>query len=579
MKYDLVLFAVLAALAFLPLFQQLTGSFKVKPLFGSETTMDEGNGKDEACPEFSNVAFLSGNYQKQCEAYASHHFGFRECVIRLYNRYLWDCYKKTYAHEVVAGKHGWLFFNQNVDDYYGTEMYHWQATAEEARAVYDREVRLMRKLREVMHDYDIEFFVFMAPEKGFVYPEYLPQRDFDTMSVNAREYYAQELDKIGFPFIEMTEWFQAMRDTVPFPLFPPTGAHWNFSSVYAADSLVRFMEAMKSVELPHLRIGPLYPSPKYSLEVDYDLAHLLNVAGELNANKRFKLMMADVEVVASPQACKPDVLFVGNSFMWRIHSFIDLNALFNTTEFWYYNVTAYSGDSLNIQRNVLEIDHLEKFLGCDYIVWFTTGNQMYKASYGFVEKALMTMCLSQERVNEVRRGIMDSLMMVDACKADVDDSTSFARYWEEATRMLIDDPERWFPELSGDETPTCRNPRIPIALAIIDIKRDAAWMEKLSYQTVIQNAKMDQVLEMEADNVLNGRPLLRDMENIEAKRDRVEQLVADMVKDLQSKPDMMQQIEEKAAKNGLTVEEQTVLDARWIVNRLIEKHYYSLETP
>lgn len=84
---------------------------------------------------------------------------------------------------------------------------------------------------------------------------------------------------------------------------------------------------------------------------------------------------------------------------------------------------------------------------------------------------------------------------------------------------------------------------------------------------------------MEAHNIIEGKPLMRDMTNIEAKRDRVEQLVVDMVEEVRGKPELMQQIEEKAAKNGISMEEQTVYDAHWIVHDLIKKGYLSLETP
>ena len=117
-------------------------------------------------------------------------------------------------------------------------------------------------------------------------------------------------------------------------------------------------------------------------------------------------------------------------------------------------------------------------------------------------------------------------------------------------------------------------------LAINEIKKDSAWMWNLSTcQTVIQNAKLEQVLLMEAHNIIEGKPLMRDMANPEAKRDRVEQLVADMVEEVRGKPVLMQQIEEKAAKNGISLEKQTLIDARWVVNRLIKKNYYSLEDP
>ena len=92
-------------------------------------------------------------------------------------------------------------------------------------------------------------------------------------------------------------------------------------------------------------------------------------------------------------------------------------------------------------------------------------------------------------------------------------------------------------------------------------------MWKLSAcQTVIQNAPLDQVLLMEAHNIIDGKPLLRDMPDVEAKRDRVEQLVAEMIQEIRNNPYLMLQIQEKTQKTGLSLEEQIVTDARWMVH-------------
>ena len=203
-------------------------------------------------------------------------------------------------------------------------------------------------------------------------------------------------------------------------------------------------------------------------------------------------------------------------------------------------------------------------LDADYVVWFTTGNQMYKATYGFVERALMNFCVEDDKVNKTRESLMDSLSLS----------------WKEANQILINDPEHYFSELAGDSIPTARNPKVRETLIINEIKKDSAWMWNLSTcQTVIQNAPLEQVLLMEAHNIIEDKPLMRDMSDVKAKRNRVEQLVADMVEEVRGKPALMQQIEEKAMKNGRSVEAQMVFDARWLVNDKIKRGVISLETP
>lgn len=556
-KYDLLLFILLMMLLFAPMVQKRTGWVKTKPLSGFYPSTPY--------PAFFLNSFCSGDYQRQMEQQLSERFGFREPVIRLYNQYLWDFYRKTYAHDIVAGKHNWLYYEQNVNDYYGTEMYRWLTDASTARTTFDREARLMLKLRGVLQNYGIEFLMFMAPEKGFLYPEHLPDRQHDTASINAREYYAAKFEENGFPFIEMTAWFQALKkaDTLPYSLISQTGAHWGFSSVLAADSLLRFMETLKEDRLPQLIIGSFHESADTTQGQDHDLEMNLNLMRNI-PHPYDRLYDADVTVVTDSTIRKPKVLFIGNSYLWRMRYYIPFEELFERSEFWFYNSTAYSGPGYSEQHLVGDLDLVERVLDADYVVWFTTGNQMYKATYGFVERALMNFCVDDDRINATRQNIMDSLNLS----------------WKDANQILINDPEHYFTELAGDSIPTARNPRVRETLVINEIKKDSIWMWNLSTcQTVIQNATLEQVLLMEAHNVIDGKLLMRDMVDPEAKRRRVEHLVAEMIEEVKAKPLLMQQIEEKASKNGISVEEQTIFDARWIVNNLINRNYLSLETP
>lgn len=556
-KYDLILFIILMLVLFAPMVQKHTGWVPTHPLNGFYPSTPY--------PLLNVKGFRSGDYQKQMEQQLSERFGFREPVIRLYNQYLWDFYRKTYAHDIVAGKHNWLYYEQNVNDYYGTEMYRWFPDAQKARETFKREARLMWKLRGVLQDYGIEFLMFMAPEKGFLYPEHLPDRQHDTTSINARAYYAAQFEENGFPFIEMTSWFQALKeaDTLPYSLISQTGAHWGFSSVLAADSLLRLMATLKGEPLPQLAIGPFHESADSTQNDDHDLEMNLNLIRPL-PHPYDRLYDADVTVMADSTIKKPKVLFIGNSYLWRMHYYIPFDEIFAQSEFWFYNSTAYFGPNYSQQAKVLQLDMIEKLLDADYVVWFTTGNQMYKATYGFVERSLLSFCVADDKVSKVHTRLMDSLSLT----------------WEEADQLILENPEHYFDELAGNNIPTARNPRVRETIAINEIKKDSAWMWNLSTcQTVIQNAKLDQVLLMEAHNIIEGKPLMRDMANPEAKRDRVEQLVAEKVEEIRTKPELMKQIEEKAAKNGISVEKQSLYDARWIVNYLIKKNYYNIDNP
>ncbi len=567
--YYQILFILLMVLGFLPMLQGWLQIIPFHPLNGVVEEVEK--------PIIERDAYVSGDYAKQAEAYASQHVGFREPFIRFYNQYLWSFYRKTYANDVVAGKKGWLYYPSSVRDYYGQELLRWHPSVEAAREKFDREVKYLNWIRSVLQENGVEFLVFMAPEKSFLYPEYLPDdaSDTTTVSFNACDYFAQRLEETGFPHIEMTRWFQKMKDTVDYPLIPQVGAHWIFPSVYAADSLSRLMEELKGFSMPKIKIGEAYPVSNKDHDYDNDLELHLNLAFPLRHQFGY-CPRHRVSVEQDSTTVNPKVLFIGNSYFWAMNLFVPLTQMFETTEYWYYFSTAYYGDSLTETANVNRMDLVEKLLDFDYVVWFTTGNQMNKGTSGFAEKVITNLCYSKKEMERCRNFVIDSLRKDSLTLLTLDEPLVDSNYkrllWSKAEHVLFSHAEHYFSELASDSLPVIRNPRIKEVLAIKEIKKDSAWMWNLSNcQTVIQNAPLDQVLLMEAHNLIENKPLMRDMTDVEAKRDLVEELVIDMVKKMKGKPKLMNEIEKKAARKGISVEEQTVFDARWIVNDKINR--------
>ena len=195
---------------------------------------------------------------------------------------------------------------------------------------------------------------------------------------------------------------------------------------------------------------------------------------------------------------------------------------------------------------------------------------MYKASFKFVESALVKLCVSEDRQAAVKQHLMDSLrndhQVMASLDPNLEENKLTGLLWEKANRMILREPEKYFPELAGDSIPTARNPRVPEALAIKEIKKDSAWMMNLQCQTVIHNTTLEQVLKMEAQNILNDRPLMRDMENVVSRTTYVESLVKAMEETILGNEELTRMAREKSEQNGISFEEQVNADARWIIN-------------
>lgn len=541
-KQAAVLFAILMVLLFLPMLQGWLQWIPLKPLNGVTAEMER--------PRFSMEAYRSGDYVKQLEQYLGEHYGFREPTIRLYNQYLWSCYKKTYAKDVIAGKQGWLYYPQSVSDYYGTELLRWQPSVETAKHNFDLEVKYMNWARTILKENGVELLAFMAPEKGFLYSEYLPDGERDTTTFNAREYFEQRFQETSFPCIEMTRWFQQMKDTVDYPLIPQTGAHWVFPAVYAADSLFRFMGKLKGEKLPLIKIGELHQVSSHGMDndLDNDLELLLNLLKPLPHRFGYS-PRAEVSIASDSTMVKPKVLFIGNSFFWSIANFVPLDEMFENVEFWYYFSTAYTGKHFEHTKAINQMNVLERLLDFDYVVWFTTGNQMNKGTTGFAKSAVLNLCISDSLLKAHIRHLADTLSI---------------SAWQAKT-MLFEHPEL-LPELRGNSL-TARSNDIPYAKIIKDIRKDSIWMEALEAQAFLRTATLQMMLRAEAGRIMDGKPLYRDQQaEIDFAQRCLQEVEALMLK-MKDTPKSMEIIEQQALEKHKTVEKTLRDNAEWLIRR------------
>ena len=551
-KYDCILFVLLMVFLFVPVIQDWGGVFPVKPLKG----VFEPTPK----PELSFDNYKSNTYQKQIEKYVSEHFGMREHFIRLYNQYVWSAYNKTYCHFITPGKNGYLYYTLAVNEYYGLELPKHYKSNEEAMKDSDAELRQMNKLRHVLKDYGIEFLAFIAPDKPEVYPEYLPHRDADTTTIHIDDYFSRRMEETGFPFINMTDWFVCMRDTVSFPLFPKTDSHWRYASIYAFDSLFRFINTLDGeAKFPTLHIGPPIAYESDKLEGDEET---LNLLFRINNDKtQYK---SNITVESDSTHRKPKVLFVGDSFIYSMTDFMPVPEIMADMEIWFYNNTAYEGFD-NKTENVKDIDRLSHILNADYVVFYSAGHQWREATYSFAKDALLQFCVCDSLFESTVTTLADKYRHSDGY-----DSLTEEELHEEIKRMLRNDPEL-IPGLEGEDMPTIRNiERIEKARFTNRIKADKDWLTTLQMYAIKQNIGINDALQEETDRLTRNEPLIRD-EFIFDTAVFIQMKKQEIIKSWRPDPQIMQMIQQKAKERDLPIDVVLEQDAQWVIDKQIEE--------
>ena len=530
--------------------------FKLNPLAGVTFATEK--------PELTLKNFASGQYQSQAEQYSRENFGFREWHIKLYNQVNYSLFNQTTCHFITPGKDGWLFYAEAFRDYYGIEPINQYKTYDRAREWARKNVRMMNKLRYVLKDYGVEFLCFMAPNKAEVYPEYLPyHQPAPTNAIHTAAYYDSLMTAIDFPHVEMTKWYQNMKDTASFLLFPKRDMHWRYSAVYGYDSLFSYMNSLNDFGIPDIHVDRLVKLDTIYPENDEQTLNLIFPIG--NDSPKYR---ADISVDCGEGCRKPKVLFVGDSFVWDLETYMPWKQFMDYVEIWFYNKSAFLGFEKE-KHPIGDINRLRSILNADCVVWYSSGYQWGLSSYDFVEDALLRLCVSDSLFDAQIPWVMDSLSH-DSLFWKYHYQWRYSEHRDDslrkhAVKKLRDDPEL-IPGLGGEAMPTIRNTQaIALAQQANAIANDKPWSTALRILASRTGRHYDDILDEEAENVLLGRPLMRQEIQVDT-ASIIEFEVNKLMEQWRNNPESVKFLEGKAQENGKTFETVLEEDARWVVN-------------
>ncbi len=429
--YSVILFALLALLMFAPMLQEHLNIPRLRQLSGVV--------EEKPMPRLTLQSYRDGVFQKGCEAYLQQHFGYRPNVIRLYNQYLWDFYKKSYVTkgQFVEGKEGWYYEPWFVEEYYQGRSSHYAADSSAMLQQFERESMRLYQLQHILEDYGTHLFVCLLPGKDLIYPEYLPENTkyFRKDQVRAYPYYADRLKELGVNYIDMVEWFLQMKDTADFLLFPQKGTHWSrIASVYAADSILHYMEKLGSVELNDLKISNKRVGRAKS--PDNDLEALMNL---MRPMKTIPHQYVDVKVTPVEGAAMPRFLVVGDSFYWNIVNQINQRDLFSSSPYWYYNSKVYFDKP---KEKVKDLDLVEELCSLQFVMLIYCTSNLYDLGNGFSTQALLQLCYDESEIEAQREAIKTQMLQDDEVYASLvkkaeDRGLSFEDNLEKEVEYLI----------------------------------------------------------------------------------------------------------------------------------------------
>ena len=376
--YFIIQFVCISAVLAAILLQSFTHIVKMNPLKGFD--------KEEQPPvELSFKTYYDGSYQDYLTEHAKRNTGFREFFIRNYNQVAYSCFNKITNKNIVKGRDQELYLKMYLNEATGVTFKQHFADVDEAKAEAQKNVEETLRLIDTLHQHGKAFLFVFAPTKPAVYPDKLPSYYKNHLfDFSLEEYYIQLFKENHIPHIDFYHYFQDIRDTFPYPLYPRTGTHWSEATIpYVADSVLKKLAEITGYKLPSVHHIDDNLSTDYSVQ-DGELEASMNLLFPLNKPAIPRPVFELTDTVGTD---KPNLLVVADSYFTQLRNSTFIEA-FDAWEFWVYNRDVQSSNPQHQWKQLDQLLDADKVLdNADIVMAVFTAPMYYTYMFGFPQTA------------------------------------------------------------------------------------------------------------------------------------------------------------------------------------------------
>jgi hypothetical protein len=270
--------------------------------------------------------WLSGEYQNLKDDYNNDHWAFKETFVRLNNQFYYNAFNQIRVNSFVSGKDNYLYsenyiFSAYGDDYVGEQKI--VSKLEKAKVVQDS---LKKK--------GIDLLLVFAPGKGEYCIEQIEDKYKHTIAHTNYQDYISVSKKLGVNTLDLKAYFQKLKPTTPYPLFPKFGHHWSFyGECLAVDTIIGYIEKLHHCDMPDITWKKIEVVDT-SRSRDADVLKSMN----LYKNPEQNMKLAYPEVMFEQDSIKNQtrVLTISDSYWYGpVYMGVGQNC-FAGGQFWYY---------------------------------------------------------------------------------------------------------------------------------------------------------------------------------------------------------------------------------------------------
>ena len=582
-----ILFYSFLLFLFVPLLRQIN----VLPLKDIEL---DGNTTMPTLSELNWHNWINGVYQKKAEAVATENIGYRGAATRLRNQIDYSLFNLAHSDKAVIGKHNILFDEWYLDAWTGRTFI--------GKDFIDIKLHKLKMVQDTLEKLGTDLIFVLAPNKADFFeediPEYYRQKRFPK---NNYSYLAKRSEELKLDFIDLNKYFLSIKETSNFPLYPKSGIHWSeYGSYIALDTLLNYIEAKKNIDLNDISFDNIEITDTPT-EADYDIGKNINLLFEI---PQWEMAYPKLRFEDSPDKQKLKMLVSADSYYFNIYNYKFTEHLFANNAFWYYAHWVYP-EMYSKTTESTNLDLRKEIEDKDIVLMMVTSRFMHNIDWLLIEKLFgfyypdILWKKNYDRRNLIhidhdyffrlvgeaeRHGLTtnEKLNKDIEYMFSLDNSAPKGKSVFDFVYEIMKNKEGLEPivQKAKINNIALRDQEINeglflfkayIAELIIkenEIRDDSLWFENVAKKANEKGVSIEDQLRDEAIFIMDGKAKVNDgaVDEPLKVQDPIKKDIKNLINEIRANKEWMAEIEEKALKNEISIEEQINLDAKWMLD-------------
>ncbi|MCC7051278.1 MAG: hypothetical protein IT239_05815, partial [Bacteroidia bacterium] len=216
--------------------------------------------------------------------------------------------------------------------------------------------------------------------KEFIQDKYVhpfKTTNYNQFVLNSKKQKINYLDLLGY--------FEKLKSTTPYPLFPKFGHHWSYyGACIATDTLIKHIEKLHNKPMPHI-FWKTIDVVDSSRSRDADVLNSMNL--KFNPPQGMKLAYPQIEWEQDSTKNNVRVLTISDSYFYDQVYMQILQNSFGNGQFWYYNNKVIPSPKQGEKVEAWELDLKSEIESNQVIVLMYSDGNLPKFGNNFIQDA------------------------------------------------------------------------------------------------------------------------------------------------------------------------------------------------